>query len=379
MSGDYQLEDTLYFPFTTRQFSDGVPTVLSGGVVEIYEDDSVTQITVAETLSTPDSIAGFNMLKVVATAANGFGAGQSYSAILTAGTVGGVSVIGEMVAHFTLDKSAAAKDLANATDGLGALRTLALDIPTVAEFNARTLVAASYFDPVADAVANVTTVATTTTNTDMRGTDSALTDKAGFSLSTPGILAIWHQALAAIVTASSIGKLIKDEITAVRMATLTDWINGGRLDNILDARMAEASIATTGGAVDTVTTNTDMRGTDSAALASVCTEPRLAELDAANLPTDVAANATPAEVLTQVNAALDTAIAELAQAAPSATPTLRTGLMLLYMALRNRLDVNTSGAPDVLNIYNNAGTVIAKKQLTDDGSDYSEVEMETGP
>jgi hypothetical protein len=47
------------------------------------------------------------------------------------------------------------------------------DIPTVAEFNARTLVAASYFDPAADAVANVTLVATTTTNTDMRGTDSA--------------------------------------------------------------------------------------------------------------------------------------------------------------------------------------------------------------
>jgi len=49
------------------------------------------------------------------------------------------------------------------------------DIPTVAEFDARTLVAASYFDPAADAVANVTLVATTTTNTDMRGTDGANT------------------------------------------------------------------------------------------------------------------------------------------------------------------------------------------------------------
>ena len=39
--------------------------------------------------------------------------------------------------------------------------------------------------------------------------------------------------------------------------------------------------------VDTTTTNTDMVGTDSAALASVCTEGRLAELDAANLPADV--------------------------------------------------------------------------------------------
>jgi len=41
--------------------------------------------------------------------------------------------------------------------------------------------------------------------------------------------------------------------------------------------------------VDTVTTNTDMRGTDSAALASVNTEARLAELDAGNLPSDNAA------------------------------------------------------------------------------------------
>lgn len=47
-------------------------------------------------------------------------------------------------------------------------------IPTVSEFNARTLPASSYFDPATDTVANVTLCATTTTNTDMRGTNSAL-------------------------------------------------------------------------------------------------------------------------------------------------------------------------------------------------------------
>ena len=47
--------------------------------------------------------------------------------------------------------------------------------PSVAQFDARTILAASYFDPTADAVANVTLVATTTTNTDMRGTDGANT------------------------------------------------------------------------------------------------------------------------------------------------------------------------------------------------------------
>jgi len=58
------------------------------------------------------------------------------------------------------------------------------------------------------------TIGTTNTNADMRGTDGALTDKAGFSLSTVGILAIWHQLLANIETAGSIGRLIKDYLDA---------------------------------------------------------------------------------------------------------------------------------------------------------------------
>ena len=125
--------------------------------------------------------------------------------------------------------------------------------------------------------ANLPTDVAAIPTTAMRGTDSALTDKAGFSLSTAGILAVWHQALTAVVTAGTVGKLLKDEITAARMAVLTDWIDAGRLDALLDA------IPTTA-----------MRGTDSAALASVATEARLAELDAANLPTDIAAIPTTA-------------------------------------------------------------------------------------
>jgi hypothetical protein len=86
-----------------------------------------------------------------------------------------------------------------------------------------------------------------------------------------------------------------------------------------------------------------------------------------------------AEVESEVNDALDTAIAELSQAIPTATPTVRTALMLLYMALRNRLDIDTTGASDFKEIYNDAGTVITKKTLTDDGATYSEAEMVAGP
>jgi len=69
------------------------------------------------------------------------------------------------------------------------------------------------------------------------------------------------------------------------------------------------------------------------------------------------------------------AISELSQAKPSATPSLDNAIMLLYMTLRNKLDV-TSSAKEV---HNDAGTVICKKTLSDDGSVYIETEMESGP
>ena len=136
-------------------------------------------------------------------------------------------------------------------------------------------------------------------------------------------------------------------LTAARAQIIDDWVNGGRLDLILDIVAADVAgldgaamrgtdsaalaslfvgitslaqwlgliagkqlgnatarteVRATGAASgtydeatdsleavrDTAPLGTAMRGTDSAALASVCTETRLAELDAANLPTDVA-------------------------------------------------------------------------------------------
>lgn len=106
-----------------------------------------------------------------------------------------------------------------------------------------------------------------------------------------------------------------NEVTAARMGALTDWINGGRLDLLLDAIKAVTDNLPDSGALTTIGTDTArltaaragvlddwlnagrldaildiiaadvvnldgaaMRGTDSAALASVCTEARLATL-----------------------------------------------------------------------------------------------------
>lgn len=67
-------------------------------------------------------------------------------------------------------------------------------------------------------------------------------------------------------------------------------------------------------------------------------------------------------------------LVELSQAAPSATPTRDNALMLLYMAMRNKLTVTSSAKK----VHNDAGTNITTKSLSDDGTTYTESEMGAG-
>jgi hypothetical protein len=104
---DITLANTEYFKFTTRAFATGIPTTLAGSpVISAYEDNSITQITAGITLGVDhDSVAGLNLITVVATGANGFEAGKHYSLTVTTGTVGGVSVVGEVVGEFTIESA----------------------------------------------------------------------------------------------------------------------------------------------------------------------------------------------------------------------------------------------------------------------------------
>ena len=118
-----------------------------------------------------------------------------------------------------------------ATDALNAY-----DPPTNAELEARTLVAASYFDPAADTVAHVTLVDTTTTNTDMRGTDGA--ELAGAAAAAVVGLAATGEAAAAVATLNDItvadiiagiteGTLDLQEILRIILAALAGKASGG--------------------------------------------------------------------------------------------------------------------------------------------------------
>lgn len=106
---DRTVGETFYIAFTTRAFATGIPTQLAGSpVISAYEDAGLTQITAGLTLGVDhDSVTGLNMITVVATGGNGFEAGKDYQLVITTGTVGGVSVVGEVVGQFSLGLGAA--------------------------------------------------------------------------------------------------------------------------------------------------------------------------------------------------------------------------------------------------------------------------------
>lgn len=130
-----------------------------------------------------------------------------------------------------------------------------------------------------------TTVGTTTTNTDMRGTDNALlaasapTNFGDLSITvTTGRVDVGSWLGTAVTTSAT---TLKPEVDVNSVSD--DATAANNLEADYDGTGYNKSASTIG----TCTTNTDMRGTDNAALASVATETRLAELDAANLPADV--------------------------------------------------------------------------------------------
>ena len=166
MTDDYALGETIDHFFTTRSFTTGAPTTFTGiPDIGVYEDNSTTEISAGLTLNTDfDTRTGLNHVRIVATGANGFESGKSYAVVITGGTVGGVSVVGEVVWHFTIDRQALRPTTAGRTLDVTATGAAGIDWGNVE--NPGTTVDLSATD--------IRLCDTVTTNTDMRGTNNAL-------------------------------------------------------------------------------------------------------------------------------------------------------------------------------------------------------------
>lgn len=102
--GDIRLGDTLDVKFCTVTTT-GAPTTLAGSpVVSAYVGNGTTEITAGITLSVDfDSRTGMHNVRVVATSGNGFATATNVDLVLTAGTVGGTSVVGYVIGSFSIE------------------------------------------------------------------------------------------------------------------------------------------------------------------------------------------------------------------------------------------------------------------------------------
>ena len=338
--GDYQLEDTIHIPFTTRAFATGIPTVLAGTpLIDIYEDGSTTQVVVAESLTVDfDSVVGLNLITITATAASGFEAGKSYFAIIEAGTVGGVSVIGEVVGHFTIARAGAGAltELENATDGLSALKTLIDTIDDLLDTEIPAITAA---------------VITNATGADIAADIIALKAETVLILADTGTtLQAELDAIQAAVITNAAGVDIAADIIALKAETVliledTGTTLQGELDGIqADTEDLQTQIGTAGAGL------TDLGGMSAGMTAEV--------------------NAEVVDVLTVDTMALP------GQAAPSNTPTIEEAISWLYKAFRNR---KTQTATQ-WNLYNDAqDTIDSKATVSDDATTAIKQEIVSGP
>ena len=106
--GDIRLGDTIDVKFTTTDTS-GVPATLGGTpAVSAYVGNSTTEITAGITLTVDfDARTGLHNVRVVASSGNGFATATNVDLVITAGTVGGASVVGYVIGSFSIENRSA--------------------------------------------------------------------------------------------------------------------------------------------------------------------------------------------------------------------------------------------------------------------------------
>ncbi len=107
--GDIRLGDTIDIKFVTTAVATGAPTTLAGTpVVSAYVGNGTTEITAGITLTVDfDARTGLNNVRVVASSGNGFAIATNVQLVITTGTVGGTSVVGYVVAEFSIENRSA--------------------------------------------------------------------------------------------------------------------------------------------------------------------------------------------------------------------------------------------------------------------------------
>lgn len=124
--GDFRRGQTFDVKFTTTAAATGAPTQLAGTpAVSCYVANSTTQTTTGITLTVDfDGVTGLNNVRVVTTDAF-YVPGGDFQLVITAGTVGGTSAVGYVVASFSIENRFAGESVQATAQG-GAAQAITL-------------------------------------------------------------------------------------------------------------------------------------------------------------------------------------------------------------------------------------------------------------
>ena len=271
------------------------------------------------------------------------------------------------------------------------------DLPTTAEFEARTLAAADYFDPTADAVATVTTVTNQHTLAEIADAvwDETMTAHvtadssavhlkdiladtnelqvddyptsiaalqtdldtltAGVALTAASIDAIWDETLTSHVTADSAAVHLKDIIT--------DTAEIGAAGAGLTALATQASVDTIDDFLDT-----EIAAIVAAVITNAAGADVAADIIALQTSVDALENISAAQVNAEVIDVLRTDTVAEPTGVPSTTATLADKIGHLHMALVNQVTVTATKKT----IFDAGNAAEWEKDLSDDATTYTE-------
>ena len=263
--GDFALGSTFDTKFTTVSTT-GAPTTLAGTpVISAYLDNNVTQLTAGITLTVDfDAVTGLHNVRVVATSGNGYAAGVNYQLVITTGTVGGTSVVGYVVAEFSIEaRSAVRPTTAGRTLDISAAGEAGVDwanigAPTTAQGLTGTTIATSQVvASVSGAVGSVTGAVGSVTGAVGSVTGAVGSVTARVTANTDQLAAQTVTAAAGVTFPTSVAS--PTNITAGTVTTATN------VTNISTGGIAAASFAA--GAVDAAAIAANALGTSEVASA----------------------------------------------------------------------------------------------------------------
>ena len=201
--GDFAVGATVRFMWNTFAIAGESITRATNGTISVYKDGGTTQSTAGVTDTEDfDGLTGVHYVAIDTSADGAFyNAGSDFAVVLSGATIDG-KAINAVLAEFSIQNRAALRPtVAGRTLDVSAGGEAGIDWANIGSPTTTVNLSGTNIDT-DQVVASVTNGVTVTTNN----------DKTGYALSAAGVLAIWHQLVADIVTIGSMGAIIRDAL-----------------------------------------------------------------------------------------------------------------------------------------------------------------------